>query len=387
VSVFGRKKRAPEPEAPAEGVGPATPHHPVTESSGLETQRPPQDAHPLGEQREVPRRSAVFVLRRTVREFNDDQGTDQAAALTYYSVLAIFPGLIALLSLVGIFGQASRSVEKIMGIIRPFVSDPDARRTIRQAVEGLASTHGAGVGLVIGIVGALWSASGYVGAFSRAMNRIYEVDEGRPFWRMRPMQLIVTVVTVVLSALALVILVVSGPVTESIGKTLGVGSDVQTVWNIAKWPVLLLVVVVVVALLYWATPNVRFQSFRIISVGAFVAIGVWLVASVGFAFYVANFSSYNKTYGSLAGVVVALLWLWLTNVALMFGAELDAELERGRELQRGLAAEVVLQLPVRDKRGIEKAEKRRADDVEKQRLIRLAASGSGDPGDRPFDKR
>ena len=160
----------------------------------------------------------------------------------------------------------------------------------------------------------------------------------------------------------------------------------QDVWNIAKWPVLAVIVIVAVAVLFWATPNVRFPSFRIISIGAFVAILVWLAASVGFAFYVSHFNSYNKTYGSVAGAIVFLLWVWLTNVALIFGAELDAELERGRELQRGLAAEEYLQLPVRDRRGIEKTQKRRSEDIVKQREIRLAASGGGDPEDRPFDK-
>ena len=208
------------------------------------------------------------------------------------------------------------------------------------------------------------------------MNRIYEVEEGRPFWQMRSMQVLVTITTVVLSAVALVILIVSGPVVDSIGQVLDVGDTVQTTWNIAKWPVLSLVVIIIIAVLYWATPNVRFSSFRIISVGAFVAILVWLAASVGFAFYVANFSSYNKTYGSVAGAVVTLLWLWLTNAALIFGAELDAELERNRELRRGLAAEEILQLPVRGKHGIEKKQKRRAEDVEKQREIRLAADKS-----------
>ena len=244
-----------------------------------------------------------------------------------------------------------------------------------------------GTTLVIGIVGALWSASGYVGAFSRAMNKIYEVEEGRPFWRMRPMQLIVTVITVVLCALALVILIVSGPVAESIGNTIGVGDDLVTVWNIAKWPVLAAVVMIVVAILYWATPNVKFTRFRIISVGSFVAILAWLVASVGFAFYVANFSSYNKTYGAIAGVVVGLLWLWITNLALLFGAELDAELERGRELQLGIAAEETLQLPARDTRGIQKAVARQAQDIAVKRDIRLAAGGHGDPADRPFGRR
>jgi membrane protein len=334
-----------------------------------------------------PTRSALFVLKRTVREFSDDRGTDLAAALTYYSVLAIFPGLIALFSLVGVVGQAQSSVEKIVEVLRPFIADDDTLRFVRNALEAIAGAQIAGLGLLVGVLGALWSASAYVGAFSRAMNRIYEVEEGRPFWRMRPMQLVVTVVTVVLCAVALVILVVSGPVTESIGQAIGVGSDLQDVWDVAKWPVLAVVVMMIVAILYWATPNVRFTRFRIISAGAFVAILVWLVASVGFAFYVANFGSYNKTYGSVAGVVVVLLWLWITNLALLFGGELDAELERGRQLGLGVAAEETLQLPARDTRGIQKARKRRAADLATQREIRLAAAGPGDPGDRPFGRR
>ena len=380
--MFGRKKAKDRPrdDVPAR---PPTEHAEIREATGLEAQ--PRPGRPIQDE-ETSRRSPVFVLKRTYREFSDDGCTDLAAGLTYYSVLSLFPGLIALLSLVGLVGQADESVKTILEMVKPFISNENTYNTVKTAVEGLASSSGAGVGLVVGIVGALWSASGYVGAFSRSMNRIYEVEEGRPFWRMRPMQLVVTVVTVTLSAAALVILVVSGPVTQAIGDALGVGSDVQRVWDIAKWPLLAVLVMVLVAILYWATPNVQFPRFRIISVGSFVAILVWLVASVGFAFYVGNFGSYNKTYGALAGVIVGLLWLWLTNVALMFGAELDAELERGRELQRGMAAEEFLQLPVRDKRGIDKAHDRRASDIEKQREIRLAAAGHGDPDDRPFGR-
>jgi membrane protein len=333
-----------------------------------------------------PRRKTLFVLRRTYREFNDDIGTDLAAALTYYSVLSIFPGLIALLSLVGLFGQAQESVDTILEILAPLVSTATLDQ-LEEPLTALANSQGVGLGLVIGVLGALWSASGYVGAFSRAMNRIYEVEEGRPWWRLRPMQLVLTVTTVLLCAVALVILIVSGPVAESIGAAIGVGDDLVVVWGWAKWPVLAVVVMVVVAMLYYATPNVQFSRFRIISVGAFVAILVWLVASVGFAFYVANFASYNKTYGSIAGIIVGLLWVWITNVALLFGAELDAELERGRELQAGLAAEETLQLPVRDTHRIQKALARRAKDLAVQREIRLAAAGPGDPNDRPFGRR
>jgi len=330
-----------------------------------------------------PKRPAFFVLRRTVREFVDDGGTDLAAALTYYAVLAIFPGLIALLALVGVFGQADESIDVILEILAPLVST-DTLDWIGRTLTELASMEGLGVTFVVGLLGALWAASGYVGAFSRAMNRIYEVAEGRPFWRLRPMQILVTVTNVVLCAAALVILIVSGPVAEAVGNAIGVGDDLVLIWGWAKWPVLALVVMVIVALLYYATPNVDFTRFRVISVGAFVAILVWLAASIGFAFYVANFGSYNKTYGSVAGVVIALLWLWITNVALLFGAELDAELERGRQLQLGVASEETLQLPVRDTRGIQKAAARQAVDLARMREIRLASATPGDPADRPF---
>jgi membrane protein len=333
----------------------------------------------------APTRSALFVLKRTVREFGDDGGTDLAAALTYYSVLAVFPGMLALLSLVGIFGQAQQSVAKILEILSPLV-DAETLDRLRDPLDALAANQAAGLTLVVGLLGAMWSASGYVGAFSRAMNKVYEVEEGRPFWRMRPMQLLVTVTTLILCAVALAILVVSGPVAQSVGRALGLGDDLVTAWGYAKWPVLAVVVMVVVALLYFATPNVSFVRFRIISPGAFVAILVWLVASIGFAFYVAGFSSYDKTYGSVAGVVVALLWLWITNVALLFGAELDAELERGRQLQIGVASEEALQLPVRDTRGIQKAATRRASDLATMRGIREAAATPGDPADRPFGR-
>ena len=350
---------------------------------------PGQDESEIGfENREDykpgPKRPAFFVFRRTVREFLDDGSTDLAAALTYFAVLAIFPGLIALLALVGVFGQADESIDLIMEILAPLVTDDNRYAWIERTLTDLASMEGLGLTLVVGLLGALWAASGYVGAFSRAMNKIYEVDEGRPFWRLRPMQVIVTVINVVLCAAALLILIISGPVAEAVGSAIGVGDDLVVIWNWAKWPVLALVVMVIVALLYYATPNVDFTRFRVISVGAFVAILVWLAASIGFAFYVANFGSYNKTYGSVAGVVIALLWLWITNLALLFGAELDAELERGRELQLGVAAEETLQLPVRDTREIQKAAARQARDIARMREIRLASTTPGDPADRPF---
>ncbi len=338
---------------------------------------------------DLTRRSWSYVLRKTLREFGDDHCTDLGAALTYYAVLALFPAAIALISLLGVIGQGQKSVDQVIKVLQPLVS-PSTISTIQPSLEHIAASHAAGLGLVLGVVGALWSASGYVGAFGRAMNTVYEIDEGRPFWKLRPVMLLVTLVAILLVALVLVMLIVSGPLAASIGSVLGLSSQAVTVWNIAKWPVIVLFVVLIVAILYYATPNVKQPRFRWLSVGAFVAIVIWIVASVGFAFYVATFGSYDKTYGSLAGAVVGLLWLWLTNVALLFGAELDSELERGRQLQAGIAAERELQLPARDTRGIRKARKKEQKDLARGRAIREQAdarSVGDDPDTRADDGR
>lgn len=236
----------------------------------------------------------------------------------------------------------------------------------------------AGLGFVTGLLLAIWSASGYVGAFSRAMNQVYEIDEGRPFWKLRPMQLLVTIVTLALVVVIAVILVVSGPVTEAIGDAIGVGEAVEVVWEIAKWPVLALAVVFAIAILYYATPNAKQPKFRWISLGAVVAIVVLVIASAGFALYVANFSDYDRTYGSFGGVIVFLLWLWLANSALLFGAEFDAELERGRQLQAGIEAEEDIQLPPRDTRKSDKAAAKEQEDIDLGRRIRLDHEAAGD---------
>jgi membrane protein len=326
------------------------------------------------------KRSWGYVLRKTYREFGDDHCTDLAAGLTYYAVLSLFPAAMALISLLGVVGQGQASVDKVMEVLRPLVSS-STLNTMEPALDHIASSQAAGIGLVIGLLGALWSASGYVGAFGRAMNAIYEIDEGRPFWKLRPLILLVTLGAILLVACVLVMLVVSGPLADSIGGVIGLESQAVTVWNIAKWPLLVLFVVLIVAMLYYTTPNVKQPRFRWLSVGAFVAIVVWVLASVAFAFYVATFGSYDKTYGALAGAVVGLLWLWITNVALLFGAELDSELERGRQLQAGIEAEQELQLPARDTRGIRKARKKEEKDIARGRAIREQAAEHQDDTD------
>ncbi len=321
---------------------------------------------------DLTRRSWLFVARKTVREFSEDQCTDLAAALTYYAVLAVFPAAIALTSLLGLVGQGTNSVETLLGIVGD-LGGASMVDSIRDPLIEISRSQAAGLAFVLGLAGALWSASGYVGGFSRAMNRIYEIREGRPVWKLRPLMLLLTLVLVVLAAVVLLALVVTGPVADSVGSALGVGSTLLLVWNIAKWPVIAVAVVVMVALLYYATPNVRQPKFRWVSVGAVLAILTWALVSAAFGFYVANFSSYDKTYGALGGVIAFLLWVWLTNVALLFGAELDAELERGRELQSGIPAERVIQLPPRDTRNIDKARAKDEDDERRGRAIRLRA--------------
>ena len=318
-------------------------------------------------------RSWTFALRSTVRQFQRDQCLDLAAALTYYAVLASAPALLALVSLVGLVGNSEKIIEDVLDIAAT-VLPAEVVDTLRPLIEQVAQNSStAGLALVVGAALALWSASGYVGAFGRAMNRIYEVQEGRPFWKLRPVMLLITLVVMIMAALVVAALVLSGPVARQIGETVGLGSTTVTVWNIAKWPVVLLLVIAIVAVLYHGTPNVRQPRFRWLSIGAVVAILVWVLASVGFGVYVSRFGSYDATYGALGGVIVLLLWLWITNLALLFGAELDAEVERSRQLQGGIAAEETLQLPPRDTRASEKQDRKHEDDVERARAIRRAA--------------
>lgn len=263
------------------------------------------------------------TLITAAKNFLRHDATDLAAGLTYYAVLAIFPGALALFSLIGLVGNPDETVDTVLDILTPLMS-ADRLTSIEPTVTKLATADGATWTFVLGTLGALYSASAYVGAFSRAMNQVREVEETRPFWKLRPLMLLITLVSVLLLVVALVIVTVSGPLATSVGAQLGVEQSSVDLWEIAKWPALAVVVVAVVALLFHATPNVRTGRIRLLSPGAFLALLIWAVASTGFAFYVANFGSYNKTYGSVAGAIVALLWLWLTNLALLFGAEVDA---------------------------------------------------------------
>nr|WP_244975385.1 YihY/virulence factor BrkB family protein [Mycobacterium kubicae] len=351
--------------APAETDSPDT----GAETEDRERAPDPDDPSKPDSPHELTKASWFFVLRKTAHEFSNDQCTDLAAALTYYAVLSLFPALLVMVSLLGVFGQGQRTTKALLDVVAG-LAPASAVDMLRQPIEQVVANPSAGVALVVGATVALWSASGYVGAFGRAMNRIYEIAEGRPVWKLRPLQLLLTLAGLVLAAAVGLMLVVSGPVTEAVGNAAGLGDAAQLVWAIAKWPVILICVTLAVAILYYATPNVRQPRFRWLSIGAGIAILVWAVASVGFGFYVSNFSSYNKTYGALGGVIVFLLWLWITNLALLFGAELDAELERGRQLQAGIVAERELQLPPKDIRVVKKTEATEERDIKHGRWLR-----------------
>ncbi|KGM13819.1 YihY/virulence factor BrkB family protein [Cellulomonas bogoriensis] len=320
-----------------------------------------------------------YVLGRTAREFTKDQSTDSAAGLTYWAVLALAPAALAVVSVLSLFGDSRQIIEDAIAEAGGALPD-DAESPLNQVLDAVTQQDNAGFALVTALLVALWSASGYVNAFGRAMNRVYEVDEGRPIWKLRPVMLVITFVVLLLVVLICLALVLTGGVAEALGGAVGLSAQAVTIWDLAKWPVVAALAVVIVAILYYATPNVRQPRFRWISVGSVVALVVWALATFGFGFYVANFGNYDATYGALAGVVLFLLWLFLTNNALLFGAELDAELERGRQLQAGIRAEETIQLPPRDTKASEKKHTKYAEDVATGRTLRLT-EGASDGGD------
>jgi len=306
---------------------------------------------------DIPRAGWISILRRSVKQFKHDDVTDRAAALTYFGVLAIFPGLLVLVSILGLLGTST--TQSVLDNLRQ-VAPGGVNSFLRSVIEQVKGRRtAAGIGAVIGILVALWSASGYVAAFMRASNAIYDVDEGRPIWKTAPVRLGTTIALVIMLVASAVMVVVTGPVASQIGQALGVGNTAVTVWNIAKWPVLLIIVGLILAILFWASPNAK-HGFQWVSPGGFIAVVLWLIASALFAVYVANFSHYNKIYGSLAGVIIFLIWMWISNVAILLGAEFNAELERGRAMAAGHPADEEPFSELRDDRKLRKKEKGRS---------------------------
>ncbi|WP_221353513.1 YihY/virulence factor BrkB family protein [Streptomyces beigongshangae] len=307
----------------------------------------------------LPSGSWGAVLKGSLREFKDDDLTDRAAALTYYTVLSLFPALLVLVSLLSLAGRSTtdKLLENV-GQLAPGAS----RDIITRAVEQLQNSSGTGsVVAIAGVVLALWSASGYVAAFIRAANAVYDIPEGRPVWKILPVRLGVTLVLMVIAVISSLIVVFSGGLARRAGNVLGLGETFLTVWSIAKWPVLVVLVVLMIAILYWATPNAKVLGWRWITPGSLLALVIWLAASAGFAFYVANFGSYNKTYGTMAGVIIFLIWLWITNLAILLGLEFDAETARQRAIAGGHPPEAEPYTQPRDTRKWDEQDRRRMD--------------------------
>ncbi|MEV0096281.1 YihY/virulence factor BrkB family protein [Streptomyces sp. NPDC050738] len=310
----------------------------------------------------LPMRAWGAVLRGSVREFKADELSDRAAALTYYGMLSLFPALLVLVSVLGLAGRsATDTVLEHLTKLTP----GSARTIITQAVEQLQNSSGLGsVMVVVGLVLAVWSASGYVAAFIRAANAVYDMPEGRPMWKTLPVRVGLTVVLMILAVVSALIVVFTGGLAREAGAALGIGDSALLVWSIAKWPVLVVLVTVMIGLLYWASPNAKVRGLRWIAPGSLLALLIWLAASGGFAVYVAGFASYNKTYGTMAGVIVFLVWLWISNLAILLGLEFDAETARQRAIAGGLPADAELYVEPRDTRKWDEEDRRRLGEVE-----------------------
>ncbi|MET9903067.1 YihY/virulence factor BrkB family protein [Streptomyces sp. NPDC006446] len=340
------------------------------EQNGVDDVPTPEEAGPGPEVEErapdrpteLPKQAWGKVLSGSLREFKKDELTDRAAALTYYGVLALFPALLALVSLLGITGKST--TDKVLDNLKQLAPGP-ARDIITRAVEQLQGNAGLGsIVAIVGLVVAIWSASGYVAAFMRAANAVYDMPEGRPVWKILPVRVGVTVVLMVLAVVSALIVVFTGGIARQAGTALGVGDSALSAWSIAKWPVLVVLVMAMIAILYWASPNAKVKGFRWITPGSFLALVIWMIASAGFAFYVANFASYNKTYGTMAGVVVFLVWLWISNLAILLGLEFDAEAVRQRAIAGGLPPGTEPYTQPRDTRKWDEDDLRRLDEGE-----------------------
>lgn len=329
-------------------------------------------AKPAATPRRLSRPAWRLVLRTTIRGAVRHQLFDQAAALTYYAVLSLAPSLVALISISAIFGEGRRSADALLETVSDVAPD-SAIALLKQPLENFAASPSVGYALAASIVIAIWATSSYVAAFGRSLNRIYGIEEGRTIWKVRSLDVLIAVVVMVLALVTVAALVLSDPVADNLGAALGIGATPQTVWSIVKWPVLVIAVTLNVAILYYGTPNAKFPHFRWMSAGALISVIGVVCVSLLFALYVKNFAHFDRTYSSFAGVIVVLIWIWIINLVLLFGADFDAQFERARELESGLPAERQVQLEPRDVKLIERNAERRRQELAEARRIRAAA--------------
>ncbi|KLU11045.1 YihY/virulence factor BrkB family protein [Kocuria sp. SM24M-10] len=330
----------------------------------------PDSAEKPSSPTQISKPSWSYVLRRTAHEFRRDECTDSAAVMTFFAVLSVFPALLAVVSLLGVVGQAEATAETLLRLLHEFGVPDQAVAVVEGPVRELAGSPSAGLTLVTGLLGALWTASAYVRAFGRSMNRIYEVEEGRPFWKLYPLMVGITLLLVVLAVGMMMLLLLSGPVAERLGELVGLPGSTLRLWQAARVPVMLALLAFMVVLLYSTTPNVRQPRFRWLGIGSVTAIAVMAAATAGFSYYVSSFGNFNATYGAIGGVIVLLLWIWIMNTVLLAGAEFNAETERARQLQAGIAAEENLRLPPRDVRAARKLRQKEQELVEEGRDLR-----------------
>ncbi|GAA1624777.1 YihY/virulence factor BrkB family protein [Actinoplanes couchii] len=323
-----------------------------TGSSSSDSSSPPgPDAGP-DKPSELRTKGLLAAVKRTFKQFDEDNVSDWAAALTYYGVLSIFPAAVVLVSLLGLLGSDGKNT--VTEAVNDLTPNAQLRSLVDTVLTQVGDSGAAGFAAIIGLVVAFWSASGYVAAFMRASNAVYDVPEGRPIWKTLPIRVGVTAAIGLMLILSATIVIFTGELSRVVGERLGFGGAAVTVWNIAKWPVLIVLVSLMFALLYWASPNAKTGGFRWITPGGMFAVVLWVAASAGFAIYLANFANYDKTYGTLGGVIAFLVWLWISNMAILLGAELDAELERGRAIAAGHPADDEPFLELRDTRKLKK---------------------------------
>jgi membrane protein len=307
--------------------------------------------------------SWLGVLKRSIKGFSNDNLSDWAAALTYRGVLTLAPAVLIMVSVLGLLGKST--TDKLLTNISE-LTPGGVQSVLKQIVASVQHRNSAGIAAVVGLAIALWSASSYVAAFMRASNAIYEMGEGRPVWKTIPVRIGITLAMVVMGLLGAVIVVFSGPLADRTGHALGLGSTALTVWSIVKWPVLIIIVSLMLAILYYAAPNVKQPGVQWVSPGGVLAVLIWVAASALFALYVTHFGSYNKTYGSLASVIIFLVWLWLTNVAILLGAEFNAELQHARAIQAGQHPATVPFAEPRDTRKLTRDKVRQATALSKE---------------------
>jgi YihY family inner membrane protein len=337
----------------------------VSSQSQRQTRSDDDDTDAPDSPTDLPKSSLKDVLRRARVEFRRDHLTDLAAGLTYYATLSAVPGLIVLVAILGLLGPDTTS--QLTNQVQSIAPGSSAEVVTNLINQAQSNRTGAGIGAVVGLVVALWSASGYVAAFMRASNVVYDIEEGRPIWKTLPIRIGLTVLAVVVIVISVVIVVVSGPVAQQVGDIIGVGDAAVTVWSVVKWPVMLVLVAVLLAILFWASPNAKQGGVRWVSPGGVIAVLIWVGASALFAVYVTHFASYDKTYGSLGGVVIFLVWLWLTNIALLLGVEINAELDRSRAIAEGVSPHAEPFAEPRDTRKLDPEDKAAVEEVARQR--------------------